>query len=74
MLSNRTTIESLAKHTTIKLPTSSEEVEVQYVRNPYDVGKKANTTQVLGDSLLLALLPIATTKGDGITFPVRTIE
>jgi len=39
--------------------------------NPYDLGMKNNFKQVFGDKPLLWFLPIASTKGNGLSFPTR---
>ena len=39
--------------------------------NPYNLGRKENFREVFGDNPLLWFLPIFTSRGNGLSFPVR---
>ena len=41
--------------------------------NVYDLGNRENIKNVFGDNILLAMLPIFTSKGNGIDWPKNTL-
>jgi hypothetical protein len=55
MMINQTTLESMRG--------------ASAVGSAYDVGVRANLEQVLGRNVALWFVPVATSLGDGITFP-----
>lgn len=58
VFSNSTTLEHLEKRRNSK-------------NNPYHLGWAANFTQVFGSNPLFWFIPLATSKGDGLSFPLQ---
>ncbi|KAK9468644.1 DHHC palmitoyltransferase-domain-containing protein [Lipomyces arxii] len=76
LLSNKTTIEAMetqrykskvaaASYRHVEAPSS------QTVGNVFNIGWKENFKEVFGDNPILWLLPVRTTKGNGMSFPVN---
>ena len=46
---------------------------LQRIANPYDLGPFANFEQVFGYNVLLWFIPVPTTPGNGLSFPVNLV-
>lgn len=60
ILTNQTTIESMEKRNPVRISGERE--------NVFDLGWEENVREILGDDPKLWLLPIWTSKGDGVHF------
>ncbi|KAJ1952001.1 palmitoyltransferase for Vac8p [Dipsacomyces acuminosporus] len=69
LLSNLTTIESYERNN-YKIAHGRRSAHSKYV-NLFNVGTKKNFHQVLGSRCLLWPVPISTTVGDGVRFPIN---
>jgi len=58
----------------LKNQSTLESFKISQRNNPYDLGRRANWEQVFGKSPWLWFVPVATTLGNGLTFPIERKE